>query len=128
MFKRIDHSEAIVSDIDKTIKFYTEVLGFTLSERMAIDSPPIKEIAFLKLGDTMMELIAAVDAASTPANPIYVGYKGIALEVENMDECVAYLKSKDVAITWGPISLGSSIRAEICDPDGLTIELRQWGI
>ncbi len=128
MFKRIDHSEAIVSDIDKTIRFYTEVLGFTLSERMAIDSPPLKEIAFLILGDTMMELIAAVDAASTPANPIYVGYKGIALEVENMDECVAYLKSKDVDITWGPISLGSSIRAEICDPDGLTIELRQWGI
>jgi len=128
VFKRIDHSEAIVSDIDKKIKFYTEVLGFTLSERMAIASPPIKEIAFLKLGDTMMELIGVIDPAPCPANPFYIGYRGIALEVENMDQCVAYLKSKDVDITWGPISLGSSIRAEICDPDGLTIELRQWGI
>lgn len=128
MFKRIDHSEAIASDIDTTIKFYLEVLGFTLTERMAINSPPIKEIAFLRLGDTSMELIGVDNPDPSPANPMYVGYRGIAIEVDNMDECVAYLGSKNVAITWGPISLGTSIRAEICDPDGLTIELRQWGV
>ncbi len=128
MFKRIDHSEAIASDIERTIKFYTEVLGFTMIERMAVDAPPIKEIAFLKLGDTTMELIGVINPAPSPADPFYVGYRGIAIEVENMDECVAYLNSKNVEITWGPISLGSSIRAEICDPDGLIIELRQWGV
>jgi len=31
-----------------------------------------------------------------------------------------------VEITWGPITLGKSKRAEIKDPDGLSIELRQW--
>jgi glyoxylase I family protein len=31
-----------------------------------------------------------------------------------------------VPITWGPVNLGDSRRAEIHDIDGLPIELRQW--
>jgi glyoxylase I family protein len=50
----------------------------------------------------------------------------IALEVEDMDTAVKYLTSKAVEITWGPATLGKSKRAEIKDPDGLSIELRQW--
>lgn len=126
MFTRIDHTEVIASDIDRTIKFYMEVLGFTMGERMAVDAAPITEIAYLKLGDTTIEVIAVHNPARGPANPYQVGYRGIAIEVEDMDESVAYLKSKNVDITWGPVALGTSIRAEICDPDGLIIELRQW--
>jgi len=33
---------------------------------------------------------------------------------------------KRYTVTWGPVDLGVSIRAEITDPDGLTIELREW--
>jgi glyoxylase I family protein len=54
------------------------------------------------------------------------GLRMIALEVEDMDTAVKYLMSKGVEITWGPITLGKSKRAEIKDPDGLSIELRQW--
>ena len=43
-----------------------------------------------------------------------------------MDRAIEYLKGKGVAVTWGPVNLGASIRAEIKDPDGLTVELRQW--
>jgi predicted enzyme related to lactoylglutathione lyase len=46
--------------------------------------------------------------------------------VEDMDTAVKYLSSKGVEITWGPVTLGKSKRAEIKDPDGLSIELRQW--
>ncbi len=49
-----------------------------------------------------------------------------ALEVEDMDEAITYLKSKGVVISVEPVNLGKSKRAEIKDPDGLTIELRQW--
>ena len=28
MFKRIDHVEIIPQDLEKTLKFYTEILGF----------------------------------------------------------------------------------------------------
>jgi hypothetical protein len=43
-----------------------------------------------------------------------------------MDETVAYLAGKDVEIAWGPVNLENSIRAEIRDPDGFTVELREW--
>ncbi len=54
------------------------------------------------------------------------GYRMIALEVADMDKALDYLKSKGIQPSRGPISHGKSKRAEIKDPDGLTIELRQW--
>jgi glyoxylase I family protein len=50
----------------------------------------------------------------------------IALEVEDMDRTIEYLRGKGVEISWGPVTLGNSKRAEIRDPNGLSIELRQW--
>lgn len=126
MFKRIDHVELIPSDYEKTISFYTDILGFQIKERQAIDMPPLKEIIYLTLGDTMMEFLHIDNPEPASANPWKVGYLGIAIEVENMDEAVAYLKGKGVDIVWGPMDIGGPIRAEIRDPDGLTIELRQW--
>ncbi len=60
------------------------------------------------------------------ANPWQTGYRMMALEVADMDRALDYLAGKGVAVTWGPVTLGSSKRAEIQDPDGLSIELRQW--
>ena len=50
----------------------------------------------------------------------------IALEVEDMNKTIEYLKSQGVEITKEPVALGKSKRAEMKDPDGLSIELRQW--
>jgi hypothetical protein len=43
-----------------------------------------------------------------------------------MEAAITYLRDHGVYVTWGPIDLGISIRAEITDPDGLSIELREW--
>jgi glyoxylase I family protein len=40
MFRRIDHVEIIPSDFEKTIAFYTEILGFRQRERKRVDNPP----------------------------------------------------------------------------------------
>jgi catechol 2,3-dioxygenase-like lactoylglutathione lyase family enzyme len=50
----------------------------------------------------------------------------MAIEVEDMDQAVEYLKTRGIGISWGPAHLGKSKRAVIRDPDGLPIELRQW--
>lgn len=55
-----------------------------------------------------------------------MGFRGLALEVENMTRAVGWLKKKGVPIVRGPVDLGSSFRAEIRDPDGLMVELREW--
>ncbi len=125
MFKRIDHVEIIPRDFERTIRFYEDVLGFKLKERHTVDMKPLREIAYLTLGDTMIEILDVADTEE-PAVDWTVGYIGIAIEVENMDRAVAYLKGKGIEIAWGPKDIGGPIRAEIRDPDGLTIELRQW--
>ena len=125
MFKRIDHVEIIPSDIEKSIKFYTEVLGFKLKERFKVESPPLEEVAFLQLGDTMLEFLKVKNP--TPVSEQWqIGYKRMALEVANMDKALVYLASKGIKPIWGPVDLGKSKRAEVKDPDGLSIELRQW--
>ena len=38
MFKRIDHVEIVTDQLDPTVKFYTEVLGFRVKARVRIES------------------------------------------------------------------------------------------
>lgn len=127
MFKRIDHVEILPTDFERTISFYTQILGFKLAERKKITTyPPLTEVAYIKLGDTTIEVMSMPEPAPAPKNFWEVGYKRIALEVDDMEKTVQYLKSKGVKITVPPANLGNSLRAEIADPDGLSIELREW--
>ena len=126
MFKRIDHVEIIPANFERTIAFYTEIFGFRLRKRYRIDKPPIEEVAYLELGDTVIEVISVTNPPPRLQEPWQVGYRGIALEVKDMEKAVDYLKTKGIALTLGPVNLGTSMRAELKDPDGLTLELRQW--
>lgn len=126
LFKKIDHIEIIPTDIDKSIDFYVSILGFKVKERFNVPMQPMKEIVYLDLGNTVIELISVDSPANKSQKQWEVGYRAIAIEVENMDSAVNYLKNNGIPITWGPVSTGRSIRAEIQDPDGLPIELRQW--
>ncbi len=125
MFKRIDHVEITSGNLERSIQFYKEVFGFVLKERKKSSSPEIEEIAFLTLGDTMLELLAIRNSAPPPKGP-QVGFRTMAIEVDHMDRAIEYLKSKGVVVSKEPVTLGTSKRAEIKDPDGLMIELRQW--
>ena len=126
MFKRIDHMELIPGNVDVSANFYTRILNFKIKERIKVDRPPMKEVIFLELNDTTVELISVQNPSPKSADPWQIGYRMLALEVEDMDEAITYLKSKGVVISVEPINLGKSKRAEIKDPDGLIIELRQW--
>ena len=126
MFRKLDHVEIVPVNINKTIDFYVSILGFELKQRFAVPQLPMKEIAYLELGGSVIELISVQDPDLLPQSTWKTGYRAIAIEVENMEDAVNYLKSKDVAITWGPVSIGKAKRAEIQDPDVLQIELRQW--
>ena len=126
MFKRIDHVEIVPRDAEKTIDFYTGILGFKMKSRSKVKMPQMKEVIYLQLGDTVIEIIS-VDNPNTRSESAWeTGYRAIALEVEDMTKAVEYLKNRGIEITDGPVDLGSSYRGEIRDPDGLMIELRQW--
>lgn len=126
MFKRIDHIELVPTDPARTIDFYTNILNFRIKSRHEMQTPPIKELVFLELGDSVVEIISVDDPQPGSDAPWFTGYRTIALEVENMQAAVDYLKDHGIDTSWGPFDLGNSWRAEIRDPDDLIIELREW--
>ena len=131
MFKRIDHVEIVTDQPERTVAFYTEVLGFKLRARDQVPVPGGNaklNLAYLELGGTTVELLSyeGVNVAPAPKEE-HLGYRMIALEVEDMNAAIEFLKTKNVPVVWGPRRReGQYARAEIADPNGYHIELRQW--
>jgi catechol 2,3-dioxygenase-like lactoylglutathione lyase family enzyme len=130
MFKRIDHVEIVTDRLARTVEFYTEVLGFAVRARDRIErsglGTPV-DLVYLDLGGTTVELISYDGTTVEPApQNEHLGYRMIALEVDDMQQTTDYLKTKGVDIVWGPRFRETYARAEICDPSGNHIELRQW--
>ena len=129
MFKRIDHVEILPSDIERTLKFYIEILGFKIQTRLKLERPPLEEVVFIELGGTSIELFSVKEPAPISIEPWQVSCRRIALEVEDLDKAIEYLKAKGVEISGSPraVEILSLRVAEIKDPDGLPIELIQRG-
>ncbi len=104
MFKKIDHVEIIPQDLEKTIVFYTTILGFKIRQRQKVEASPLEEVVYLELNDTVIELLKVKNPVTGPMDPWQIGYRMIALEVEDMDSAIKYLKSKGVDITRGPMA------------------------
>ena len=130
MFKRIDHVELVTDQPERTVQFYTEVLGFKVRSRDRVERPGggmALDLVYLELGGTTVELITYHGVTPVPApTGIHLGYNLIALEIDDMDEAIAFLKTKGVDVVWGPMLRDRYARAEIADPNGYHIELRQW--
>jgi catechol 2,3-dioxygenase-like lactoylglutathione lyase family enzyme len=130
MFKKIDHVEIVTGEIERAVRFYTDVLGFKVRARERIERTSFGvplDLAYLDLGGTAIELIQfGGPVAPAPAQE-HLGYRMMALEVADMQSTIDYLKTKGISITWGPrVREGEYSRAEIRDPDGHSIELRHW--
>ncbi len=131
MFRRIDHIELVTARPERAVAFYTDVLGFRVRERQRVPSSPHGplDLVYLELGGTTVELMCYPEAQPQPRETgerERLGYRMMALEVDDMDAALAYLGGKGVACTWGPMKRPAYARAEIRDPDGNPIELRQW--
>jgi catechol 2,3-dioxygenase-like lactoylglutathione lyase family enzyme len=125
LFKRIDHVELYTADVERAVRFYTEVLGFTVRSRAVVPNGP--HIVYLDLGGTTLELLSTPQTALEPApGGNRLGYRMMALEVQSMEGALGYLAAKGVQPAWGPVTRPDYARAEIRDPDGNPIELRHW--
>lgn len=75
MFIRIDHVEIVPRDIEKTIDFYTDILGFTVKRRQKVEALrkwgayTVEEVVYITLGDTMLELIGVTNPSTTVHDP-----------------------------------------------------------
>ncbi|MFC5499286.1 VOC family protein [Caenimonas terrae] len=132
MFKRIDHIELLTAAPESTIAFYTRLLGFHERERARIPATPLGplDLVYLELGGTTVEVMCYPEAEATSIAPRgtgqRLGWQCLALEVDDIDEALGLLLQQGVPAAWGPVKRPDYARAEIRDPEGNPIELRQW--
>lgn len=130
MFKRIDHIELLTAAPERTVDFYTAVLGFRERERKHIPETPFGplDLIYLDLGGTTVEVMCYPEAGAIPSRraELHLGWQCLALEVDDLQDVLARLRQQGVEATWGPLVRPDYARAEIRDPDGNPIELRQW--
>jgi lactoylglutathione lyase len=115
------HTRMRVSDMEQTIRFYTEVLGLDVLARKV--SPRGSHLAFLKVPNSE-ELIELT--SFPPSGPVKVqeDLVHLAFQVESLDDTIASLNTKGVKVTDGPTTSSSGSRFIFIDaPDGYEIEL-----
>lgn len=122
---RILHTMLRVGDLQRSINFYTEVLGMKLLRQK--DYPDGKfTLAFIGYGDesdnTVIELTYNWD---TDKYDLGNGYGHIAIEVDDVYRAAADIKQRGGKILReaGPMNAGTTIIAFVEDPDGYPIEL-----
>ena len=122
---RILHTMLRVSDLDSSLRFYTEVLGMKLLRRKDYPSGRFT-LAFIGFGSesetTVLELTHNWDKDSYQIGD---GFGHIALGVENIySTCDGIQKLGGRVIRPpGPMKHGKTIIAFIEDPDGYKVEL-----
>lgn len=124
---RILHTMLRVGDLDRSLKFYTEVLGMRLLRRA--DYPDGKfTLAFVGYQDerdgAVLELTFnwGIDHYE-----LGTGYGHVALEVDDAYAACDEIRRRGGTVTReaGPMKHGSTVIAFVQDPDGYKVELIQ---
>ena len=113
---KVKYTTIIVENMEKSLKFYTEVMGFEVDSQFTPQPGTI--ITLLKSeGETMIELIKSTEYE--------IGLYSVGMEVKDLNATVKELKSKGVKITMGPVPITNGALAFIEDPNGTKIALIQ---
>ena len=121
MVKKLLHTRYRVTDLEKTVSFYTDVLGLEVVSRST--SGRGSQLVFLKTpGSEELIEICKFD----PSGPVIVGpdLTHLAFEVENLDEFAKSAAAKGYPLSDGPHRSGSGSAIAFIDaPEGYEIEL-----
>lgn len=100
MVTKVDHIGIAVSNLEETLKVYTEILGLELSGVEVVEDQKVR-VAFLPIGDTEIELLESTQ----PDGPIakFIEKKGegiqhIAFRVEDIHAALEDMRQKGVRL------------------------------
>ncbi|KAA0697934.1 VOC family protein [Neorhizobium sp. P12A] len=124
--KAIGHIAVSVKDIERSMDFYVNKLGF--EEMFRLERDGRLWIVYLRITDTQfIELFpdGVGDSAPPFAN---VGYNHLCLEVDDIDAAIAEITARGVTLTAEKkLGVDHNYQAWIADPEGNRIELMQLG-
>lgn len=110
-----------VNDIERTIKFYVDILGLKVAGRMT--SPRGAQLAFLSVPNSDEE-IELCQMPGSPSVQVQPDLMHLAFEVDSIEKFAASAAKKGVILSDGPTPTGSgSVIAFIDAPEGYEIEL-----
>jgi len=127
---RLQHVGLVVSDLERSRRFYAEALD--LEE---VPRPPNFSFAgaWFRHGEDELHLLAEADAtggagqADAGTGAAYGMTHHLAFEVDDLDAACARLAEADVPLTGGPMPRGDGVtQVFFLDPDGYVLELFQW--
>ncbi len=127
---RIQHVGLIVTDLERSRRFYAEALG--LEE---VPRPPNFTFAgaWFRFDGTEIHLLAEAhttgDAGQPDAGPgaAYGLTQHLAFEVDDLEAACARLEANGVPLAGGPMPRGDGfVQAFFRDPDGYVLEFFQW--
>lgn len=133
MIKFIPHHVGFsVPDLEASVKWYQEMLGFKLEKRLFVEQIPAK-IAFLVNGKVRVELFEVPGAAPLPAarripdEDLKIhGIKHLSLGVKDVKKTLAILKERGVDVAMEREMEGKAM-AFIRDNSGNLIEINAMG-
>lgn len=126
---RIQHVGLVVSDLDRSRRFYAGALG--LEE---VPRPPSFTFAgaWFRFGGTELHLLAQADTTGGAGHEAGEGAargltSHLAFEVDDLELALARLAEHGVELAGGPMPRGDGYtQAFFLDPDGYVLELFQW--
>ncbi len=139
LIARMQHVSLEVSDPERSIAFYREILGFKVTERRgagALEGNP-EEMVFLRLGSRHHDLVL-VHNPQIPFQPVGAGrFNHFGLECDTREAwegVVEKVQEMQVPVADGPVvhsrfhpdgdgSWGETQSIYICDPDGHRVEV-----
>jgi len=100
MISKLDHIGIAVSNLEESLKFYTEVLGMKLHGTETVEEQKVK-VAFLPLGDTELELLESTSDDGPIAKFIEAkgqGVQHLAFKVDNIEKALEECKAKGIRL------------------------------
>ena len=131
MIKTIDHIGIMTNDLQQSVEFYTDVLGFSVSTKIEMDDTGFSAIVVEKNG-SKIELIGYRGEIPKRSEGIEIKMGGVSIPindhitftVDDIGATTTELKEKGVEFGLEPIQLEGGMKiASFKDPNGVLIEL-----
>ncbi|MCL2007630.1 MAG: methylmalonyl-CoA epimerase [Treponema sp.] len=100
MIVKLDHIGIAVSNMEESLKLYTEILGMKLEGTETVEEQKVK-VAFLPVGDTEVELLESTDAEGPVAKFIEnkgQGIQHLAFRVDDIEAALAHCKERGLRL------------------------------
>jgi glyoxylase I family protein len=121
-----------VSDIERSLTFYTEVLGMDVVFDVELDAAGLDAVTGMTdgkgrmigglIGGTMIELLSLGDIPTVPEGA-HLGYTNMSFRVDDLDAARAALQRHPGVRVTAPVEVAGLRMLFVYDPDATPIEL-----